>query len=266
MLLIAHVFVQAAKLLRVDTPNRSSERHFAELIAQKQRLQQLESEYARKIQKLKEAQALRNKSSLLDLQGEPAARASPPPDPQSLPPAPAQMTTPPAPPSSSSSPSPSSFPVPQPSLHDLTQDKLTLDSEDAPEADDQEAEPAPPLNPAAPAAATIGTRRHSFRQSISNFTKPHLEQLNSTPAGDCGGSSAKAAKVSPPSAALAAASTKSTTESLAGLDVKALVQRHQQQAQLGELFLRELHKMEPPVEQQPTGQVRGTLCFCTGSF
>lgn len=248
--------MQAAKLLRVDTANRSAERHFAELIAQKQRLQQLESEYARKIQKLKEAQALRNKGSLPDLQGEPAARASPPPEPQNLPLALAQLATPPIPPSASSSPSPSSFPVPQPSLHDLTQDKLTLDSEDTPEADDQEAEPAPLLDAATPTAAAtaVGTRRHSFRQSNSNFTKPHLEQLNSTPASDSGGSSAKVAKASPSSAATA--STKSTTESLAGLDVKALVQRHQQQAQLGELFLRELHKMEPLVDQQPTGQVR----------
>lgn len=242
-----------AKLQRLDAANRKSERHFAELIAQKQRLQQLESEYARKIQKLKEAQALRNKGSLPDLQGEPAARASPPPD-QNLPPVPAQLATPPVPPSSSSSSSPSSFPVPQPSLHDLTQDKLTLDSEDAPEADDQEAEVAPPLDPASPAAASVGTRRHSFRQSNSNFTKPHLEQLTSTPVGDCGGSSAKAAKASVPSTA--AASTKCTTDSLAGLDFKALVQRHQQQAQLGDLFLREMHKMEPPVDQQPTGQVR----------
>lgn len=242
--------MQAAKLQRIDAANRSNERHFAELIAQKQRLQQLESEYARKIQKLKEAQALRNKGPLPDLQGEPAARASPPPDPQNLPPV--SLATPTIPPSTSSSASPASFPVPQPSLHDLTQDKLTLDSEDAPEADEQEAEPAPPLDTSSP--ASVGTRRHSFRQSNSNFTKPHLEQLSSTPAGDCGGSSAKAAKASPPSAA--AASSKCAVESLAGLDVKALVQRHQQQAQLGELFLREMNRMEPPVEQQPTSQVR----------
>lgn len=218
--------------------------HFAELIAQKQRLQQLESEYARKIQKLKEAQALRNKVSLPDLQGEPTSRASPPPEPKNLPPAPAQLATPPIPPSSSSSSPPSSFPVPQPSLHDLTQDKLTLDSEEAPESNDQEAEPTSPPDPSAPAA--VGTRRHSFRQSTSHFTKPHLEQLSSTPAGDCSGSSAKVAKASP---------SKSSTDSLVDLDVKALVQRHQQQAQLGELFLREMHKLEPPVDQQPTGQV-----------
>ncbi|XP_075884807.1 zinc finger C3H1 domain-containing protein isoform X2 [Nelusetta ayraudi] len=248
--------VQVSKLQRLDAAHRGSERHFAELIAQKQRLQQLESEYARKIQKLKEAQALRNKGPLPDLQGEPAARASPPPDPQNQPQAPPQLAPPqlappPLPPPSSSSPSSpsSSFPVPQPSLHDLTQDKLTLDSEDVPEADEQEAEPAPPLDPAAPAAA-VGARRHSFRQSNSNFTKPHLEQLSSAPAGDSGGSSAKAAKAS-----AAPASSRSSTESLAGLDVKALVQRHQQQARLGELFLRELHKMEPPVDQQPSGQL-----------
>lgn len=226
--------------------NRNSERHFAELIAQKQRLQQLESEYARKIQKLKEAQALRNKGSL----PEPTARASPPPDPKNLPPAPAQLATPPIPPTSSSPPS--SFPVPQPSLHDLTQDKLTLDSEDTPEADDHEAESVSLPDPSAP--ASVGTRRHSFRQSTSSFTKPHLEQLSATPAGDSGGSAAKPAKASPPSAA--PAPVKSSTESLADLDVKALVQRHQQQAQLGELFLREIHKMDPPVDQQRSNQVK----------
>lgn len=228
---------QSAKLQRVDAAPRGSERHFAELIAQKQRLQQLESEYALKIQKLKEAQALRNRGVLPDLPAEPAARASPPPDPQNqLPPA-------------------SPFPLPQPSLHDLTQDKLALDSEDVPEADqDQEADSASAANPAdsasaanpAAAAATKGGRRHSFRQSNNNFTKPHLEQLSSTPANDSG-SSAKPAKSSP--------SSRSTAEMLAGLDVDALKQRYQQQARLGELLLRELHKLGHDVDNGPAGKV-----------
>ncbi|KAG5830577.1 hypothetical protein ANANG_G00312180 [Anguilla anguilla] len=75
------------KLQRLDGSPRTSEQHFAALIAQKQRLQQLESEYALKIQLLKEAQALRHRA--------------PPPGPQPRP-----------------------LPLPQPSLHDLTQDKL----------------------------------------------------------------------------------------------------------------------------------------------
>lgn len=227
---------QSAKLQRVDAAPRGSERHFAELIAQKQRLQQLESEYALKIQKLKEAQALRNRGVVPDLQTEPVARASPPPDP------PNQL------------PPPSPFPLPQPSLHDLTQDKLTLDSEDVPEADDQEADSASAANSVAPAAAAAaaaakGGRRHSFRQSNSNFTKPHLEQLSSTPANDSS-SSAKPTKTSPTS--------RSTAEMLAGLDVDALKQRYQQQARLGELLLRELHRLGQDVDNHPAGKVNST--------
>uniref|UniRef100_A0A3B3WT82 Putative zinc-finger domain-containing protein n=1 Tax=Poecilia mexicana TaxID=48701 RepID=A0A3B3WT82_9TELE len=127
------------KLQRLDAAPRGSERHFAELIAQKRRLQQLESEYALKIQKLKEAQARRNK----------VVPAEPPP-----------------------------FHLPQPSLHDLSQDKLVLDSEDVPEAEDPEPEPA-----LAPAAAK-GGRRSSLRQSSSSFTKPHLETPSSAPPKD----------------------------------------------------------------------------------
>uniref|UniRef100_A0A667ZSM9 Zinc finger C3H1-type containing n=1 Tax=Myripristis murdjan TaxID=586833 RepID=A0A667ZSM9_9TELE len=161
------------KLQRVDGP-RGSERHFAELIAQKQRLQQLESEYALKIQKLKEAQALRNRGNTLE-----------PP-----------VTEPP-------------FDLPQPSLHDLTQDKLTIDSGDVAEPEDHEAEPTP-----APSTAT-GTRRHSFRQS-SSFTKPKLEQLGSTPAKDNSG--AKPAKAS--------ASSTEPSEMFTGLDMDALKKKH----------------------------------------
>ncbi|KAJ8411244.1 hypothetical protein AAFF_G00172500 [Aldrovandia affinis] len=94
------------KLQRLEGPPRTSDQQFAELKAQKQRLQQLESEYALKIQRLKEAQALRH-------------RAPPPPP----------------------APAPAPFPLPQPSMHDLTQDKLTLASEDN-EAEDEELSPA----------------------------------------------------------------------------------------------------------------------------
>ncbi|KAG9272105.1 zinc finger C3H1 domain-containing protein isoform X1 [Astyanax mexicanus] len=98
----------------------SSDAHYLELIAQKKRLQQLESEYALKIQKLKEVQALRQAQ----------APASP-------------------------------YRIPQPSLHDLTQDKLTLASED-PDPEEEELQP-----------AGASTRRRSFRESGS-FTKPKL--------------------------------------------------------------------------------------------
>lgn len=209
---------QPSKLQRVDATPRGSERHFAELIAQKQRLQQLESEYALKIQMLKEAQALRNRGVLSDLPAELAVRPSTPPDPQN--------------------PPPSSFPLPlpQPSLHDLTQDKLILDSEDAPEADDHEPESA---------AAATGGRRHSFRQNSNSSTKPNLEQLSSTPSKD--NSATKPAKTS--------TSSRSPAEVFAGLDVDALKARYQQRARLGELLLRELHRLGGYVESLPAGQV-----------
>ncbi|KAK2842859.1 hypothetical protein Q5P01_013059 [Channa striata] len=202
-----------SKLHRVDGAPPGSERHFAELIAQKQRLQQLESEYALKIQKLKEAQAMRNKGLL----SEPPLRASTPPDP------PIQIP-----------PSSSPFPVPQPSLHDLTQDKLTLDSEDAAEADEHESEPA---------AAAKGPRRRSLRQSSCSFTKPNLEQLSSSQIKD---GSTKPSKSS--------SNTEAPAEMFAGLDVDALKLRHQQQPQLGELLQRELHNLVDNVDYFPPAQ------------
>ncbi|XP_018544562.1 zinc finger C3H1 domain-containing protein isoform X2 [Lates calcarifer] len=224
---------QPSKLQRVDSAPRGSERHFAELIAQKQRLQQLESEYALKIQKLKEAQALRNKGVPSELPAEPPLRASTPPDPQ------VQIPPPSGP-----------FPLPQPSLHDLTQDKLTLDSEDVAEADDHESEPAPALEPApdpepTPATAAKGPRRHSLRQSSSSFTKPNLEQPSSTPAKDSGAT--KPAKTS--------AGSEAPTEMFAGLDLEALKLRYQQQTRLGELLLRELQRLGENIDNSPIGQV-----------
>ncbi|XP_051547980.1 zinc finger C3H1 domain-containing protein-like isoform X2 [Myxocyprinus asiaticus] len=119
------------KVRRVDY----SDTHYAELITQKKRLQQLESEYALKIQKLKEAQALRQAES--------------------------QPTVP-----QTASPL---YPLPQPSLHDLTQDKLTLSSEDVEAEDDEQQQ-------LVPAAVTSSKRRRSFRESGS-FTKPNLCHL-----------------------------------------------------------------------------------------
>lgn len=210
-----------SKLQRLDVAPRGSERHFAELIAQKQRLQQLESEYALKIQKLKEAQALRNRGVPAELPAEPPPRASTPLDPQ------VQQQPPSSP-----------FPLPQPSLHDLTQDKLALDSEDATEADDHEPEPAA----AAPAAK--GSRRPSLRQSSSSFTKPHLDTPSCAPAKD--GGTGKPAKTS--------SSCQLPAEMLVGLNVDDLRRRYQQQAGLGELLLRELHKLGEDLDDPPAAQ------------
>lgn len=186
------------KRQRIDgtrsSPGIDPKSHFAELMIQKQRLQQLESEYALKIQRLKEAQAL--------LQAEP---------PRDLPPLDVEAQVPP--------PSPS-FPVPQPSLHDLTQDKLTLGSEDIAEVDDTETEPA---------ATDRGPRRLSLHQS-SSFTKPNLE--GSLPVKDA----SKPTKMSPTSLVPA--------ETFAGLDLETLKLRYKQQATLSQILQKELLRME----------------------
>ncbi|MEQ2268564.1 hypothetical protein XENORESO_004737 [Xenotaenia resolanae] len=208
-----------SKLQRLDTAPRGSERHFAELIAQKRRLQQLESEYALKIQKLKEAQAQRNKVVPAELPA-PAPVPPPPTQSQQLPPS-------------------SPFHLPQPSLHDLSQDKLVLDSEDIPEAEDQEPETAPLL------AVAKGSRRASLRKSSSSFTKPHLETPNSAASKD--GSSSKANKM--------ASSSELPAELFAGLDVDGLKKRYQQQARLEELLQRELRKIKEDINDSSTGQV-----------
>ncbi|RXM36221.1 Zinc finger C3H1 domain-containing protein [Acipenser ruthenus] len=129
-------YLPPSKLLRLD-PNSpgSPGKQFTELIAQeKKRLQQLESEYALKIQKLKEAQALRSK----ELSAESVVSIE-----EELP----------------------EFSIPQPSLHDLTQDKLTLDSEEN-EVEDEVLSP------------SVRERRRSFRES-SAFTKPNLKHTES---------------------------------------------------------------------------------------
>ncbi|PWA22429.1 hypothetical protein CCH79_00016941, partial [Gambusia affinis] len=215
----------SSKLQRLDVAPRGSERHFAELIAQKRRLQQLESEYALKIQKLKEAQARRNK----------VLPTEPPPPAAVPPPAPQIQQIPPS----------SPFHLPQPSLHDLSQDKLVLDSEDVPEAEDPEPEPA-----LAPAAAK-GSRRSSLRQSNSSFTKPHLETPSSAPSKD--GGSSKPTKMA--SSTETASSGKPPVELFAGLDLDGLKSRYQQQARLEELLQRELQNLKEDTNDSPTGQM-----------
>lgn len=191
-------------------------------MAQKRQLQQLESEYALKIQKLKEAQALRNKGAQLELLAEPTVQTASSPERE------AQSQVPVCSPH-----------FPQPSLHDLTLDKLNLESDDISEADDPEAEPAPG------AAAATGGRRHSFRQGSTSFTKPHLEQQGVTPVKDA--DPGKASKTS--------ASPGSSTQEFAKLDVEALKRRYQQLPPLGEVLHRELNRAFKEVERLPVGQV-----------
>uniref|UniRef100_A0A673WVR4 Zinc finger C3H1-type containing n=1 Tax=Salmo trutta TaxID=8032 RepID=A0A673WVR4_SALTR len=196
------------KRLRVEVSvaPRGTERHFADLLAQKQRLQLLESEYALKIQKLKEAQALHNRGAVPE---------PPPPQATSTPiPRARQPSAPPT----------SPFPLPQPSLHDLTQDKLTLvSSEDIAETEDGDVEPAAA---AAPSASTQSVRRRSFRETGA-FTKPKLEPGGTGLVKDC---PAKSAKVKAPGPG----------ELFLGLEVEALQTMDKQQANLGELLLGEL--------------------------
>lgn len=158
-----------------------SDTHYAELIAQKKRLQQLESEYARKIEKLKEAQALR--------QAEPRAAAQ------------------------------QAFPLPQPSLHDLTQDKLILSSEDVEAEDDEQQIP-----------TTTANRRRSFRESGS-FTKPNLSHLESPAPSLMPVKHAKASSCDSSAAGL--------PELLLGLNVEDLRLRYQMCAGLADVLREE---------------------------
>ncbi|KAM9229981.1 zinc finger C3H1 domain-containing protein [Dugong dugon] len=127
------------KMMRLDSsPISSPRKHSAELIAmEKRRLQKLEYEYALKIQKLKEARALKakeqqNTATVVEEESE--------------------------------------FSLPQPSLHDLTQDKLTLDTEEN-DVDDEIL------------SGTNRERRRSFLES-SSFTKPNLKHTD-TPNKEC---------------------------------------------------------------------------------
>lgn len=183
--------------------------HIGALMAQKQHLQQLESEYALKIQTLKEAQVLRNRAAPSEAPSEQRPKPAVLPEPKVCLPG---------------SPGP-----PQPSLHDLTQDILVLGSDDGPEPEADEAEAGEPKGDDQE-TTSAPPRRRSFRRSSS--TKPNLEQLSSAPV----------AKAPPAPAAAAAknAADAATDACAAGLDLEALRRRHQQQLGLGELLLQEL--------------------------
>ncbi|KAG7217678.1 hypothetical protein INR49_021247 [Caranx melampygus] len=216
---------QPGKLQRVD-----SERHFAELIAQKQRLQQLESEYALKIQKLKEAQALRNRGAPLSCPQSPRYEP-PPPRPSGAGPSPVPLHPLPAAPALPARPHPGQT---HPGQRRRPRGRRPR-----------------PRAPTRARAHTCccrsrqGPRRHSLRQCSSSFTKPNLEQLSSTPAKD--GGAAKPSKT--------ASSSEAPAEMFAGLDLDALKLRYQQQARLGELLLRELQNLEGNDELPPARQV-----------
>ncbi|XP_077194936.1 zinc finger C3H1 domain-containing protein isoform X2 [Paroedura picta] len=123
------------KILKLEnSPSSSPKKHSAELIAlEKKRLQQLEYEYALKIQQLKEARTHQTKDrSTVSPIGEEEPE----------------------------------FALPQPSLHDLTQDKLTLDIEEN-YFDDEIL------------SSSSRERRRSFRESNS-FTKPNLKHIDTS--------------------------------------------------------------------------------------
>ncbi|XP_053572757.1 zinc finger C3H1 domain-containing protein isoform X2 [Bombina bombina] len=126
--------VIATKILKQDQRVKGNlKRHSAEAIAmEKKRLQQLEKEYALKIQKLKEMHARKVKEQ----------------------PSPPVVEQP-------------EFSLPQPSLHDLSQDKITLDIEENDIEDEV-------------LSTSVKERRRSFRES-SSFTKPNLKPTETTP-------------------------------------------------------------------------------------
>ncbi|TRZ00627.1 hypothetical protein DNTS_015388, partial [Danionella cerebrum] len=164
--------------------------HLSELMVQKQRLQQLEVEYAMKIRKLKAAQALRQAEPRPD----PSASDAPP---LQAKPHPAAACVPPL--------------LPQPSRHDLTQDKLVLSSDAEEEEEEQ-----PPLK------KSSGQRRRSFPESGS-ATRPKLSHAE-----------LPAACTRAPSAGAAG-----PQELLLGLNVQDLRQRFLQSAGLAQLMREE---------------------------
>ncbi|KAJ8002748.1 hypothetical protein DPEC_G00162170 [Dallia pectoralis] len=210
-----------AKCLRLEAPAapRGSERHYANLLAQKKHLQQLESVYALKIQKLKEAQALHNRGALPE---PPLPQAASTPLPRARQPV---------------SPSTSPFPLPQPSLHDLTLDKLALVScDDTTETEDVDQELV-----ATATTSARSVRRRSFKESGS-FTKPKLEP---------GGTGLVKDNVAKPSGLKAPG----PGELFLGLEVEALQKMDQRQARLGELLLGELVNLRGTVEKPAPGKV-----------
>lgn len=202
---------QPMKQRRLDPALRTAGGHFAELLAQKQRLQLLEREYALKIQQLKDRQALRSNPPVSE-----------------LPPV-SNLTLP--------TPSPSTLPLSQPSLHDLTQDKLILDSEE--EAEDPQVSVS--LGEGGPVSASVreGGRRPSLRRSSGSFTRPHLEQQGSPKDNN------KPLPLVPPP----------RTEVLGGLHLEAL-QQGGGPGGLGELLQREMLLLGGGVHSpSPTAQV-----------
>ncbi|XP_075713071.1 zinc finger C3H1 domain-containing protein isoform X2 [Rhinoderma darwinii] len=129
--------IKSSKMFKSDTGLAvSPKRQSAEAIArEKKRLQELEQEYALKIQKLKEMQARKTKEQTVH--HPPVAEEQ------------------------------AEFVLPQPSLHDLSQDKITLDSEEN-EPDDEDL------------SVSVQERRRSFRDTNS-FTKPNLKHAELTP-------------------------------------------------------------------------------------
>ncbi|KAM4037986.1 LOW QUALITY PROTEIN: zinc finger C3H1 domain-containing protein [Anomaloglossus baeobatrachus] len=145
--------IGANKMFKSDTGLVSSpKRQSADAIArEKKRLQELEQEYALKIQKLKEMQARKMKE-------------------QAVPQLPVVEEQ-------------AEFTLPQPSLHDLSQDKITLDSEEN-EPDDEDQ------------SLSVKERRRSFRDSTS-FTKPNLRHAELTPYKDISSTPSKVATEGP---------------------------------------------------------------------
>ncbi|MEE6480608.1 hypothetical protein FKM82_012620 [Ascaphus truei] len=128
---VRKMFKQDRSLLA--SPRKQS----AEAIAlEKKRLQELEQEYAFKIQKLKEIQARK-------LKEQPPVHHPPVVEEQP------------------------EFVLPQPSLHDLSQDKITLGAEENDTEDEV-------------LSTSVKERRRSFRDS-SSFTKPNLKPTELTP-------------------------------------------------------------------------------------
>ncbi|KAE8615612.1 hypothetical protein XENTR_v10008567 [Xenopus tropicalis] len=128
----------ANKIFKHDNLAASPVRQSAEAIAkEKKRLQLLEQEYALKIQKLKEMQAKKFKEQAVHHQ--PVIDEAP------------------------------EFVLPQPSLLDLSQDKITLDAEEN-DAEDEEL------------AVCVKERRRSFRDN--SITKPNLKHTDHTPNKD----------------------------------------------------------------------------------
>lgn len=140
--------VKASKIFKPNPGSDSPRKQSAGSIAlEKKRLQELEKEYALKIQKLKEMQARKFKEQTIHYP--PVIEEQP------------------------------EFVLPQPSLLDLSQDKITLDAEEN-EPEDEDL------------STSVKERRRSFRD-INSFTKPNLKHPELTPYKD---SNAKPSKTS----------------------------------------------------------------------